>query len=356
MTEMLSWSIDLGRWAGVRLRVHITLLFLVGVSLLAALLDPSRFFPTLAWLVIYLAALALHEMGHLAAAAWRETEPEDVLLFPLGNLVGPSNARSNEDPTVAAGGLVVSGLLAFGTLLILALLGATMQLNPFGAEQDAGAPYFINAEGKHQAYRALTPIWAAGWFGWLNWLIFLANLLPALPLDGGRILRATIARPGLGMSRDTMIGPWAAHVVAILLCFIGGLRLLLYSRLYDAFDLICLALLIEVVVRVEARMMEDGSFFDDGVFGYDFSEGYTSLESGAAKVRPYRESALKRWRRKRSEGRRHRRQAQFAAEDRRLDEILDKIHRGGRASLTDEENRFLIRVSSKIKKRPRDHE
>jgi stage IV sporulation protein FB len=356
MTEILTWSIDLGRWAGVRLRVHISLLFLVGISLLGGLLDPTRILPTLAWVVIYAAVLALHEMGHLAVAAWRETEPEDVLLFPLGNLVGPSNARSNEDPAVAAGGLIASGLLAFVTLIILALLGATMQLNPFGAEHDAGAPYFINSDGKHEAYRALTPIWAAGWFGWLNWLIFLANLLPALPLDGGRILRATIARPVLGLSRDTMIGPWAAHVAAILLCFIGGLRLLLYSRLYDAFNLICLALLIEAVVRVEARMMEDGSFFDEGVFGYDFSEGYTSLESGAAKVRPYRESALKRWRRKRSEARRHRRQAQFAAEDRRLDEILDKIHHAGRASLTEEENRFLIRVSAKIKKRPRDRD
>jgi stage IV sporulation protein FB len=356
MTEILTWSIDLGRWAGVRLRVHFLLILVAAAALLGALLEPSRIFQTLAWLVLYMAALALHEMGHLAAAAWRETEPEDVLLFPLGNLVGPSNARSNEDPVVAAGGLVVSGLLAFGTLLILALLGATMQLNPFGAEQDAGAPYLINAEGKHQAFRSLTPIWAAGWFGWLNWVIFLANLLPALPLDGGRILRATIARPALGLSRDTMIGPWAAHVVAILLCFIGGLRLLLYSRLYDAFDLICLAILIEAVVRVEARMMEDGSFFDDGVFGYDFSEGYTSLESGTPKVRPYRESALKRWRRKRSEARRHRRQTQFAAEDRRLDEILDKIHHGGRASLSDEENRFLIRVSAKIKKRPRDRD
>ena len=51
-------------------------------------------------------------------------------------------------------------------------------------------------------------------------------------------------------------------------------------------------------------MLEEGGYFDDGVFGYDFSEGYTSLEGAAAKVRPYGESALKRWRRRRSELRR----------------------------------------------------
>ena len=77
-------------------------------------------------------------------------------------------------------------------------------------------------------------------------------------------------------------------------------------------------------------MLEDGGYFEDGVFGYDFSEGYTSLENSAAKVRPYKESALRRWRRRRSELRRQRRMIREAAEERRMDEILDKLHREGR--------------------------
>ena len=79
-------------------------------------------------------------------------------------------------------------------------------------------------------------------------------------------------------------------------------------------------------------MLEDGGYFDDGVFGYDFSEGYTSLESGTPKVRPYRESALKRWRRRRSELRRQRRIAREAAEEKRMDEILEKLHRDGKTA------------------------
>jgi stage IV sporulation protein FB len=355
MTELLTWSVDLGRWAGARLRVHYLLLLSLAFSLVFSIgSTPPRFFQTAAWLAIYAGVLALHELGHLVAAAWRQSEPEDILLWQLGNLVGPSNQRSNEDPVVAAGGLISSGVLAVATALILAMFGVSMQLNPFGGELDSGAPYRVAADGTHEFVAALTLIWAVGWFGWLNWVIFLVNLLPALPFDMGRVLRATVARPGLGLSRDAMIGPWAAHVVAILLGVIGLLRMVLYGRWQDALTLILLAFFIELIVRVEARMMEDGSFFDEGVFGYDFSEGYTSLESSAAKVRPYRESALKRWRRKRSEVRRQRRQAQLAAEERRLDEILDKIHHSGRSSLTDEENRFLVRVSANIKKRPRD--
>ena len=120
---------------------------------------------------------------------------------------------------------------------------------------------------------------------------------------------------------------------------------------WTGLTLIGLAFLIEHLVRTEARMLEDGGYFDDGVFGYDFSEGYTSLESGARKVRPYRESALKRWRRRRSELRRQRRVAVEAAEERRMDEILEKLHREGRPALTDEENRFLVRVSARYRNR-----
>ena len=103
-------------------------------------------------------------------------------------------------------------------------------------------------------------------------------------------------------------------------------------------------------------MLEDGGYFEDGVFGYDFSEGYTSLESGAAKVRPYRESALKRWRRRRSELRRQRRIAREAAEEKRMDEILEKLHREGRNALTDEEHRFLVRVSTRYRNRTKTRE
>jgi stage IV sporulation protein FB len=356
MTDFFSWSIDLGRWAGSRVRVHCTLVYFAIFALLGGISsEPTRFLPTLAWLGLLFVVLVLHELGHLAAAAWQQAEAEDVMIWPLGNLIGPSGGRSHENPWVAAGGLFASGGLALATFLGLWLSGVGVVLSPFGNWPDAGAPYVPGSSPLAQI-TPLTPAWYASWFGWLNWVVFVANLLlPALPFDMGRIVRATIGRPGLGESRDAMIAPWLAHVAAGLLGIVGAVRLLSTHRL-DSITLIFLAVFIELFVRAEARMMEDGSFFDDGVFGYDFSEGYTSLEASTAKVRPHRESALKRWRRRRSVQRKQRLQAQFAADDRRLDEILDKLHREGKASLTDEENRFLVRVSGRIKKRPRDRE
>jgi stage IV sporulation protein FB len=239
-----------------------------------------------------------------------------------------------------------------------------MVFNPFGSYLtrglDSGAPFLHLDGGLIQPAPALSPIWCLGWFGYLNWVIFLANLIPALPLDGGRIFRTVLARHSFGLARDHFIAPWTARTCAALLTLAGLVWIFrgafgngTSNHLGDGITLFALALLIELIVRSESRMMDDGGFFDDGVFGYDFSEGYTSLEAGAAKVRPVRESALKRWRRRRSELRRRRREAREAAEDRRMDEILDKLHNRGKAALTDEEHRFLVRVSAKLRNRPR---
>jgi membrane-associated protease RseP (regulator of RpoE activity) len=229
------------------------------------------------------------------------------------------------------------------------MTGARMVLNPFGDGADAGAP-FLMVQG-YPRVEAFRPLWFVGWFGYLNLVVFLANLIPALPLDNGRVLRIVLARSSVGITRDNPYPQWTGHAVALILALWGLIRMFRPAGFSDGLALFSLAFLIELIVRSETRIMEDGGFFDDGVFGYDFSEGYTSLESSAAKVRPYRESALKRWRRKRSELRRQRRIAREAAEDRRMDEILEKLHLSGKASLTDEEHRFLIRVSTKLRNR-----
>ncbi len=351
MTDILTWSINLGRWSGVQIRVHYFLVFFaVGRLLNAAVSEGHRVVPTAGWLLLLLVVLALHELGHAAMASIQNLDIEDVRLWPLGNFVVPGGSKSTDSMPVAVAGLATSGILAVATAIFLASFGASMVLSPFGSGLDAGAPYL---SGGVEKVAALKPLWWVGWFGHLNWVIFLANLIPALPLDGGRIFRTALARSSIGITRDNPYAQWMARGCAGVLTLVG------LVKMFGSFDvsltLFALALLIELIVRTETRMMDDGGFFDDGVFGYDFSEGYTSLEGGAAnKVRPYRESAIKRWRRRRSELRRQRRVAREAAEDRRMDEILEKLHVHGKAALTDEEHRFLVRVSTKLRNnRPR---
>jgi stage IV sporulation protein FB len=351
MTDILTWSINLGRWSGVQVRVHYFLVFFALGRLLNAVVAPGhQIVPTACWLLLLLVVLVLHELGHAAMAMVQNVEPDDIRLWPLGNFVVPSGSnRSNDNLPVAVAGLMTSGFLAIASAIVLGMAGARMIVNPFGDGNDAGAPYYQGPEVLRVA--AFQPLWFVGWFGYLNLVVFLANLIPALPLDGGRVLRVALARSGVGITRDNPYPQWTARGIALILAIVGVFKM--FGSFSDGLTLFGLALLIELIVRSETRMMEDGGFFDDGVFGYDFSEGYTSLESSAAKVRPYRESALKRWRRKRSELRRQRRLAREAAEDQRMDEILEKLHTQGKASLTDEEHRFLVRVSTKLRNRPR---
>ncbi len=296
-------------------------------------------------------------------AWWLGHDPDDVRLWPLGNLVIPAPAsRSNDNLLVALAGPIVNAALVLVSVVVLASLGAQFVWSPFGNPIDAGAPIlFVEASkvastltsGTTEWWKAVSaPAFSASWFigtfGYYNYVLLLVNLIPALPFDNGRVFRAYLANASVTTAKDGLLPPLLARSCAIILLLAGLVRLLFKSR-GDGIWLILLAVVIEWMVRTEARMAEDGGFYDDGVFGYDFSEGYTSLEGSAAKVRPYRESALKRWRRRRSELRRQRRADREAAEERRMDEILAKLHAQGRSALTDEEHRFLLRVSVKIR-------
>ncbi len=349
MSDPLTWSIPLVRWAGTRVRVHAFLLIFVASKVLGAAWEKEAaglaVKLTAAWLVLLLVALAAKIAMQIWVGERLGLDREEVCVWPLGDLgrAGLSaSERSGEGMTATASGLAVNLALAVAMFVAVWASGAWMMLWPFGHPTWGGAP--IRFDGKPAA--AFTPVWWIGQFGYLNFVLFVANLIPALPLDGGRIYRAILAT----RTRDGLIGPWTARSCALVLVVVGLARWLYWGR-PGSTELFSIALAIEWMVRMEARSFEEGGFFDDGVFGYDFSQGYTSLDAGAATVRPPREGALKRWRRNRSEERRRRREAEEAAEESQMDAILEKLHREGRSALSDDEQRFLMRVSARYKKR-----
>lgn len=354
MTDFLSFCpINLGRWGSTQVRVHLLFVVFVPLTLLSAAAKGFSVAQTAGWLALLIVAVALHELGHAVVAGWIGADPEEVRLWPLGNLGNaspPPAYRASETRWVAAGGLAMSLALTLLCAIALSVLGAKMAWNPLGSRA-SGAPTLATGAGAV----AFSLVWWIGWFGFLNWVLFLANLLPALPMDQGRIVRSFLVSHSIGQPRDSMVAPYLAWAVAAVL-FLGGLVRLVAGHPESGSALLCLAILIFLMARAEVRMFEEGAFFEEGLFGYDFSEGYTSLESSTQTVRPHRESALRRWRRRRSELRRQRRLAKEAAEEQRMDEILAKLHSQGRSALTDEEQRFLVRVSAKYRTRPRAHD
>src|SRR5262249_46093878 len=127
----------------------------------------------------------------------------------------------------------------------------------------------------------------------------------------------------------------------------------LYAIIQEQVLALCLALFIYFSCQRQWVLLEIGG--EEGVFGYDFSQGYTSLERDHVQAAPpvKKVSWWRRWLQRRAAKKLQREQEQRETEERRMDELLDKLHRQGKDALTDEEHRFMKRVSDRYRKNQR---
>src|SRR5205807_4688507 len=103
---------------------------------------------------------------------------------------------------------------------------------------------------------------------WDNWILFLLNvLLVGFPLDGGRMLQSVLWK---------YVGYRQATLVAIFVGFIVALVVGVYSIAVGEQLALCLALFIGISCWQQRVILETGG--EESLFGYDFSQGYTSLE------------------------------------------------------------------------------
>jgi Zn-dependent protease len=175
----------------------------------------------------------------------------------------------------------------------------------------------------------------------LNFLLLLLNLLPAFPLDGGRMLQCF-----LWWRNDYRHGTLTAIFIGFLVMFATILLAIVTGEPL----VLLLAVFIYLSCRRQWILLEGGG--EESVFGYDFSEGYTSLEREQPTPTPRRRQGwLKTWLQRRAAQKLQKEQEQREAEERRMDELLEKVQRLGLQGLTDEERRFLTRVSAKYRNR-----
>ena len=146
-----------------------------------------------------------------------------------------------------------------------------------------------------------------------------------------------------GFLTDTTYGVGRMHW-SLLLVITGGVGVLSGMMFLAAYG-------IYVSCKRQWIILETGG--EDGLFGYDFSQGYTSLERDEMPTAPprRRKSWFQRWLERRREARAKRDEEQRAADETRLDELLAKVQREGMTALTDEERRFMKRVSDRYRNR-----
>ncbi len=337
MRDLLSWNLSLGRWGGIHVRLHVFFLLFALIALNFSWQE--QMFPFgVACLGLLLVSTLAHEFGHCAAAYHVGGGADQILLWPLGGLahVNVSQDPQNEFVTSIVGPLV-NAVACVPLGLAVTLMGGNVLtlLNPLVPPVPVGP-------------EAITPLLVVEVAFWMNFLLAWVNLLPAFPLDGSRIWRAVLW-PKTGYRTAVLLVVRAAKVVAFGLCIAAWL---VHTDHPDAWlPLLLLAMLVFFAAKQEAERLNDSEPAESS-FAYDFSQGYTSLER-QMHGRSRDPGPMRRWLDRRREERARRQQQIEQDEERRVDEILARLHSGGREGLSAEDRALLDRVSARYRGRQR---
>jgi Zn-dependent protease/CBS domain-containing protein len=219
--SMRSWSIPVGHLFGIEIRVHLTFLFLLVFlfSTEVATQDATASLRVLGLFSIVFGSVVLHELGHALVARGLGIPAKGIILLPIGGITILDEAHAIPDPVndwnrdiriAAAGPLVnlfIAGLSAL--VLLAAVPGISLTAKPL----------------LHSSALLRSIVWA-------NLYLGLFNLLPAYPMDGGRVLRAFFSRR-VDLVRATHRAVRIGHVFSILMIMVG---MLLSSRAETRWD------------------------------------------------------------------------------------------------------------------------
>jgi Zn-dependent protease/CBS domain-containing protein len=192
----MSWSLPIVRIAGIQLRIHVTFLLLIGWLAFGYYSQGGSAAAIAGVLVIMLlfACVVLHEFGHAFAAKAFGINTPDITLLPIGGVARLE--RMPEEPMqeliIAAAGPAVNLIIA----LCLFVTGGSFVYPPTAGSSLNDVLLTINV------------------------VLLLFNLLPAFPMDGGRVLRALLATR-LSYARATQIAASIGQGCAFVFGFLG---------------------------------------------------------------------------------------------------------------------------------------
>ncbi|MEO8679681.1 MAG: site-2 protease family protein [Vicinamibacterales bacterium] len=212
----MAWSWKLGRAAGIDVYVHVTFLMVIGWIALVYWNQSHSYAAVVSgvgYILALFACVVLHEFGHALTAARYGIRTRDITLLPIGGV-----ARLERMPEVP----IQEFWVALAGPAVNVVIAAALFL-------------YLNASGNWEPVSELSV--ATGGFVervmLANVMLALFNLLPAFPMDGGRVLRALLATR-MEYTRATERAAAIGQGMAILLGFIGllGNPMLIFIALF----------------------------------------------------------------------------------------------------------------------------
>lgn len=230
----MKWSWKLGEFRGIAVYMHATFLILIGFIVLSHWTAGSSLGKTLEGVGFILAlfgCVVLHEFGHALMAARYGIKTRDITLLPIGGLARMERMPDQplQELWVALAGPAVNVVIA--AVLFLGIR-VTATWTPTEQLSIASGPFF---------QRLML----------LNVILVLFNLLPAFPMDGGRVLRALLATK-LEYTQATQIAASIGQAMALVFGFLG-----IFSNPF----LLFIALFVWIGAAQEASMAQMKSSF-----------------------------------------------------------------------------------------------
>jgi Zn-dependent protease len=197
------WSWTIARIAGINVDVHATFLLLLAWIAIAGYgrsRTPGAAILAVLLILIIFASVVLHEFGHALTARRFGIRTRSITLLPIGGVAHIERvpSRPREELLIALAGPAV-------TVGIIIVLFAALRIT--GHSTAAGAP--------------LTTAWSfVSQTMWVNVVLAVFNLLPAFPMDGGRVLRAALAMR-MPFARATEVAARIGKVFALIFALAG---------------------------------------------------------------------------------------------------------------------------------------
>ena len=195
------WSFGIGRISGIEIRVHYTFFLLVALFALAGTApEGPGVAASLLWLVLIFSCVVVHELAHCFVGRPRGAVVHEIVLLPIGGvskLEHLPETPSDELAMAIAGPAASVGLAALAGAAALLAHDALLPIELFGGSLLVG-------------------------LFWFNLIIAAFNLLPAFPLDGGRVFRALLERR-YDLERATRLAARIGRGVAVVLILSGVL-------------------------------------------------------------------------------------------------------------------------------------
>ena len=227
MNDPLTWSpINLGRWGGAQVRVHISLIVFVVITLLGGLgKERARWRSGVRRRSLLAGGLPRTRRDTPSWRGGSGHDPDDVRLWPAWKSGHPAPAcRSNDNLLVALAGPIVNAALVLVSVVVL----ATLERNSSGAHSGIrSTPARQSSSSRRRRSLPLSPAprrnggkpsprqpftsWFLGTFGYYNYVLLLVNLIPALPFDNGRVFRAYLANASVTTAKDGLLPPLLAR-------------------------------------------------------------------------------------------------------------------------------------------------